>query len=173
MEALGTPKHRSPSGCHHPSLPIRIGLDARRKFDRIYHKSPGCGQTWSRRCPQLLYVKCLYTHQLFDIAEGLNYLHSCNAIHGDLKGVRDCPNCSYILTLTHCQPTILVDATGHARITDFGLATVTRSPDFVWNADQGHAVRWIAPEILNGQGSYSKEADVFSFAMVVIEVRCG
>jgi serine/threonine protein kinase len=28
-------------------------------------------------------------YQLCDIAEGLCYLHSCNVIHGDLKGVRD------------------------------------------------------------------------------------
>jgi serine/threonine protein kinase len=40
------------------------------------------------------------------------------------------------------------------------------------SGDQGHSVRWTAPEILNGQGTYSKETDVFSFAMVTIEVRC-
>ena len=72
--------------------------------------------------------------------------------------------------LTHCQPNILVDATGHARITDFGLTTVTRSPDSVSSADQGHATRWAAPEILKDEGTYSKEADVFLFVMVVIEV---
>lgn len=32
-------------------------------------------------------------------------------------------------------------------------------------------MQWTAPEILNGQGTYSKETDVFSFAMVAIEVR--
>ena len=26
--------------------------------------------------------------KVFDVANGLNYLHSCNIIHGDLKGVR-------------------------------------------------------------------------------------
>ena len=29
-------------------------------------------------------------HQLTDVAKGLCYLHSCNVIHGDLKGVRNC-----------------------------------------------------------------------------------
>ena len=28
-------------------------------------------------------------HQLSDIADGLNYLHSRNVVHGDLKGVRE------------------------------------------------------------------------------------
>jgi len=67
-----------------------------------------------------------------------------------------------------------VDSSGRARITDFGLATVTRNLDSIRSAsdDQGHTVRWTAPEILN-EGTYSKEADVFSFAMVMIEVRYG
>lgn len=30
--------------------------------------------------------------QLIGVAEGLAYLHSCNVIHGDLKGVR-CVTC--------------------------------------------------------------------------------
>lgn len=29
------------------------------------------------------------SHQLSDVAEGLCYLHSCNVVHGDLKGVGD------------------------------------------------------------------------------------
>lgn len=95
---------------------------------------------------------------LCDIAEGLYFLHSRNIVHGDLKG-----------------PNILVDGTGHARITDFGLATVTQNLDSIRSAsdEQGHTARWTAPEILNDQGSYSKEADVFSFAMVMIEVFTG
>ena len=39
--------------------------------------------------------------------------------------------------------------------------------------DHGRTVRWTAPEILNEQGTYSEEADIFSFAMVMIEVRSG
>jgi len=39
------------------------------------------------------------------------------------------------------------------------------------SGDQGHTARWTAPEILNEEGTFSKEADVFSFAMVMIEVH--
>ena len=67
-----------------------------------------------------------------------------------------------------------MDTTGHAMITDCGLAVVTQSSDPVQGApdERGHSTRWIAPEILADRGSFSKEADVFSFAMVTIEVRC-
>ena len=70
------------------------------------------------------------------------------------------------------QPNILVDDTGHARIADFGLATVTQNLDSMQSASgqRGHTVRWAAPEVLT-DGTYSKEADIFSFAMVMIEVH--
>ena len=59
-----------------------------------------------------------------------------------------------------------MDATDRARITDFGLAMVTRGPGSI---DQ--SARWIAPEILGGGETYSKKADIFSFAGITIEVR--
>ena len=68
-----------------------------------------------------------------------------------------------------------MNVNGRALITDFGLALVTQSLDSIWSATDecAHAVRWTAPEILNGWGTYSKEGDVFSLAMVTIEVFMG
>ena len=73
------------------------------------------------------------------------------------------------------QPNILVDDSGCPRITDFGLAVVAQNQDSIRSLQDGHGhtARWTAPEILNEQGTHSKEADVFSFAMVMVEVRCG
>ena len=95
-------------------------------------------------------------------------------IHGDLKGVRGCSRSRFTGVLTPGQSQILVDATGHAQITDFGLATVTQNLDAIRNISSEHkySVQWIAPEILDDRGTYSKETDIFSFAMVMIEVRC-
>ena len=113
-------------------------------------------------------------HQLFDVAKGLEYLHACNVIHGGLKGVRYRAIPHSVTVLTHKQSNVLVDTTGHARIADFGLAMLTQNLDSMRRApaEHGHGMRWIAPEILVDGGTYSKEGDVFSFAMVVIEVRC-
>ena len=96
-------------------------------------------------------------------------------IHGDLKGVRDCSESRPATTLTLNQSSILVDGCGRARITDFGLATVTQDRSSLESGSDGHdpTARWIAPEILNDQKRYSKEADIFSFAMVMVEVRHG
>ena len=68
-----------------------------------------------------------------------------------------------------------MDAAGRALIADCGLAMVTQNMDSIRGApdEHGNSTRWIAPEILDNRGTFSKEADVFSFAMVMIEVRCG
>ena len=112
--------------------------------------------------------------QLSDVAEGLNYLHYCNVIHGDLKGVGGYFGSYFTTALTPSQSNVLVDATGRAQITDFGLAMVTQNLDSMRSTsnEHDHSGRWIAPEIWTGQGTYSKQADVFAFAMVAIEVRC-
>jgi len=111
---------------------------------------------------------------LSDVADGLSYLHSCNAIHGSLKGVRDYAGSRFTVVLTPKQSNILVDTTGRARITDLGLAIISQDLDSIRSAsaEHGRSERWIAPEILDNQGQYSKEGDIFSFAMVVIEVCC-
>jgi len=112
--------------------------------------------------------------QLSDVANGLCYLHSCNIIHGDLKGVRNRYKSRFTTALTLGQPNILIDDSDHARIADFGLSMLTQNPDSMESATilQGFTPRWTAPEVLR-EGEYSKEADIFSFAMVMIEVRHG
>ena len=95
-------------------------------------------------------------------------------IHGDLKGVCDRSNSRFTVVFTPGQSNILMDDTGNARLADFGLATVTQNLDSVRSAtcQRGFTPRWAAPEVLD-EGMYSKEADVFSFAMVMVEVSYG
>ena len=67
---------------------------------------------------------------------------------------------------------ILIDGSEHARICDFGLTSIAHG-DYTTglNPEIGHTARWSAPEILFGECTTSKQADMFSFGMVVVEVR--
>ena len=66
------------------------------------------------------------------------------------------------------QPNIIVDDFGHASITDFGLAQDILG---VVSKPKRLSVRWTAPEVLAETGTPSMAADVFSFGMVMVEVR--
>lgn len=61
----------------------------------------------------------------------------------------------------------------NARIVGFRLSLI--APPIRLTTDRGW-IRinpgWTAPEVLNG-GSYSEASDIFSFAMLMVEVRCG
>jgi serine/threonine protein kinase len=71
----------------------------------------------------------------------------------------------------------MVDGSGNARITDFGVAASVQNPDShrgTPTPDKDcHSTRWCAPELFRGHQPASKESDVFSFGMVVIEVGGG
>ena len=65
----------------------------------------------------------------------------------------------------------VVDNIPHARIMDFGITIVTKNLDSIRPAthQDAHTPRWSAPEILREQNP-TKESDIYSFAMVTIEV---
>jgi hypothetical protein len=70
------------------------------------------------------------------------------------------------------QPNILIDGTGHACITGLDLMVITSDLEPTYSTERP-AMQLAAPEVLNGGTAPSKEADMFSFAMVMIEVRAG
>ena len=117
--------------------------------------------------------KKLKSSKLLDVAEGLNYLHTCHMLHGDLKGVSPASPGAVATEnlLTFSKPNILIDGRGHARVSDFGLASIAHGKYSTGvKSDKGHTVRWSAPEILFGIVPASKQADIFAFGMVVVEV---
>ena len=75
------------------------------------------------------------------------------------------------MALTLRQPNVLVDEFGHARLADFGFSMVARNLDSIQGDSDCHGFtpRWSAPEVLE-HWSHSKEADTFSFGMVMYEV---
>lgn len=102
------------------------------------------------------------TRLLRETAEGLHYLHSYGVAHGDLKGAN-----------------VLISQDGHARLSDYGLMPVQSNHAFMVAATPGAVgiSRWLAPELIDPprkkgykQPAATKEADIFAFAMLGIEV---
>ena len=50
-------------------------------------KNPNADRLKLVGIPLIVISLCLPHYQLSDVAKGLCYLHSCNVVHGDLKGV--------------------------------------------------------------------------------------
>jgi len=108
---------------------------------------------------------------LVDVAHGLEYLHSLDVVHGDLKGAN-----------------ILINRDGRACLTDFGLSTIAYVPLLISGVsssaeslvphNSGGTTRWMSPELLDPALSESndsrptKESDCYALGMVVYEVLC-
>jgi serine/threonine protein kinase len=119
--------------------------------------------------------------QLYEIACGLEYLHTCTPpiVHGDLKAV----NLS-ICIISHiscelsisCQKNILVDDSGHAVLCDFGMSQIIEeelepSGTTTSGVREG-TLRWSAPEVVSGEnpGRSIPASDVWSFGCTGYEV---
>jgi len=91
VETVDTPKCFTPPGCHYRSSPTHFELDAWRRPAGIHQGKLRCRPTWSCRRPPLRCLSHAHScYQLSDITKGLGYLHTCNVIHGDVKGVSGC-----------------------------------------------------------------------------------
>ena len=102
------------------------------------------------------------------MAEGLDYLH-VYTIHGNLDGVCIFIGSIWASQVTFGQSSILIDHDCHARLTDFEFSSIVHGMNSVAQKSECTTV-WAAPEILNGAGTITLEADVFAFGMVMIEV---
>uniref|UniRef100_A0A5B6ZIV1 Protein kinase domain-containing protein n=1 Tax=Davidia involucrata TaxID=16924 RepID=A0A5B6ZIV1_DAVIN len=94
-----------------------------------------------------------------DAAFGMEYLHSKNIVHFDLK----CDN--LLVNLRDPQRPI-------CKVGDFGLSRIKRNT-LVSGGVRG-TLPWMAPELLNGSSSQvSEKVDVFSFGIAMWEILTG
>ncbi|KZP29964.1 kinase-like protein [Athelia psychrophila] len=96
-----------------------------------------------------------------DVAKGLEYLHSQNVMHADLK----CGN-------------VLVSNVRRACLADFGLSVAQDTNSVLITASStraaGGTLAWTAPELLLDDTKRPDEAcDVYSFSMVCYEIFSG
>ncbi|KAK1397775.1 putative serine/threonine-protein kinase mkcB [Heracleum sosnowskyi] len=94
-----------------------------------------------------------------DAAFGMEYLHSKNIVHFDLK----CDN----LLVNLKDPSRPI-----CKVADFGLSKIKRNT-LVSGGVRG-TLPWMAPELLNGSSNkVSEKVDVFSFGIVLWEIFTG
>jgi tRNA A-37 threonylcarbamoyl transferase component Bud32 len=94
-----------------------------------------------------------------DAAFGMEYLHSKNIVHFDLK----CDN----LLVNLKDPSRPI-----CKVADFGLSKIKRNT-LVSGGVRG-TLPWMAPELLNGSSNkVSEKVDVFSFGIVLWEILTG
>ncbi|KAJ7126300.1 kinase-like domain-containing protein [Mycena epipterygia] len=96
---------------------------------------------------------------ILDVAMGLEYLHTQQIVHGDLKATN-----------------ILVTPAGRACIADFGISTIvdTESNDPPGTSPVQHGtLRYQAPEILLGERKTHYGSDVYAFACACYEILTG
>ncbi|KAF8602025.1 kinase-like protein [Ceratobasidium sp. AG-I] len=93
-----------------------------------------------------------------EICEGLSYLHGETVVHGDLKGLN-----------------VLISDDGTPVLTDFGNAVLQQSTlQFTTTTQKFNiSVRWAAPELIEGLGAYSFEADIYALGMTILEALTG
>jgi serine/threonine protein kinase len=102
------------------------------------------------------------------IAQGLAYLHAEGVVHGNLTTVK--PLIPYHVVPDLGQKKILIDEAGFPVISGYGLANLNVSGHSSKNTITPPA-RFTAPEyFLNDQVLKNTVGDVYSFAMVALEV---
>lgn len=63
-----------------------------------------------------------------------------------------------------------MDNTGLARLTDFNFSRIVSDRGSAASMTDGHSVRWAAPEVLYMERPVTEASDVYSFAMIIVEV---
>jgi serine/threonine protein kinase len=89
------------------------------------------------------------------ILEGLDYLHTSDVVHCDLKAAN-----------------ILTTKNGNVKLSDFGVSLNLRAMERDLNKDVAGTPNWMAPEVIELKGATTK-ADIWSLACTVIELLTG
>ncbi|KAI7836687.1 hypothetical protein COHA_009463 [Chlorella ohadii] len=91
-----------------------------------------------------------------EVARALNYLHSKNVIHLDIK-----------------SPNVLLSSLGAAKLADVGFS---KALSHTFLSDVGSkcgTLAWVAPEILLGHKQIGPAVDIYSFGVLIWEIVTG
>ncbi|KAJ7145890.1 kinase-like domain-containing protein [Mycena epipterygia] len=145
---------------HHPNILPFIGIDRESFSSSLCMVSP-----WMEHGTILKYLevhgRANVDKLLFEIAQGLQYLHSRNIVHGDLRGAN-----------------ILINEDWSACLTDFGLSVFSNATSSMRTSTRAGSLYWMAPELIDPDRfgfrfARTPESDVYAFGCVCIEVYTG
>ncbi|KAG8727811.1 hypothetical protein FRC12_022204, partial [Ceratobasidium sp. 428] len=131
----------------HPNVIELIGFSTFR--DRISIVSP-----WMENGTLPAYISKNPQADRFElcvqICAGLAYLHISEMVHGDVKGLN-----------------VLISERGMAKLADFGNIQLKQHTLEFTGTTSGSkiSVRWAPPELLNGDSTCTKPADIFALGM--------
>ncbi|KAF8147822.1 hypothetical protein B0H34DRAFT_738281 [Crassisporium funariophilum] len=91
---------------------------------------------------------------MYEIAKGMEYLHSHDVLHGDLKAAN-----------------VLVDDKFRCVISDFGQSEMKSEAYRISGTPPPHGtLRWQSPELMAGQSQLTPEIDVWAFSICCVEI---
>ncbi|KAF7347172.1 Kinase-like protein [Mycena venus] len=146
-------------GLEHPHILPFLGIEAETFPLPLCMVSP-----WMKHGTVLNYLKehghTAVDKILYEVAQGLEYLHSCDVVHGDLRGTN-----------------ILIKDDWCACLADFGLSIFSDATASM-STNRGGSPYWMAPELLNPDQFGLKFArtcasDVYAFGCVCFELYTG
>ncbi|KAJ7233312.1 kinase-like domain-containing protein [Mycena rebaudengoi] len=145
----------------HPHILPMIGIDRESFSPSLCMVSP-----WMENGTVLRYLndhgRVNVGRLLSEIAQGLEYLHSRNIVHGDLRGAN-----------------ILINDKWSACLADFGLTSLSDATAATTSSNRAGSVRWMAPELLApdrfGHLEFSRTpaSDIYAFGCVCLELYTG
>ncbi|KAJ7718904.1 kinase-like domain-containing protein, partial [Mycena metata] len=145
---------------HHPYILTFIGID-----QDSFPSTLGMVSPWMEHGTVLNYLnihgRSTVDKLLFEIAQGLQYLHSRKIVHGDLRGAN-----------------ILISEAWTACLADFGLSALADTTSTLHSTKRSGSLYWMAPELID-PGRFGSEflrtpaSDVYAFRCVCVELYTG
>lgn len=93
---------------------------------------------------------------IYQIIEGMKYIHHSKIIHRDLK-----------------PSNILIDSDGIIKICDFGISKIIIQSDNQTMTSGIGTTKFMAPEIIREEKKYNEKVDVFSFGVLIFYMLTG